>query len=564
MFHSRYLQAFAVAFLALTSSPLLAAVTTTGDVLPVDPTSWDDKTTSYIGKTKTGGMTINGGSITDGVGFIGHSPIATGTVTVDGANSLWTNTRELFVACSGRGTLNIINGGHVASRDTYITYYQNSAGTINFGANGGVLTTNSLFFPTPDRLTGTGTINTNGIVTDLDFVFDPAHSPNRTFVFSGPEKDVTLNLNQNSTGRLGVGYRGSASMAIQGGVTVDSGTGYLGFHDGSSGIATISGKNSTWNNGGLYVGRSGNGRLHIIDGGKVRSDGCYIAYGDHTSGEVMVDGADSIWNNSYNGAGYIYVGHGYSSHGTLRISNGGTVNNYEFSMVAYGMYSSANVTVDGANSTWNNQTKLHVGVSGNATLNITNGARVTFGEASIGHFDGSVAVVTVDGPGSTLTSRGNLGIHRSGDLCVGGNLYGYDSFGSGTLTITNQGLVRVDGKLAIDVNEDGESFINMSTGGMLALLGDLDDSLTTFLDQVRGTDAIRYWDDSIGTTGDWTSLASGTSGIDYTLQYQTAGPHSGYTVLTVGTPIPEPSTVVLLLLLTVWIVPRLRHRHASH
>ncbi len=136
----------------------------------------------------------------------------------------------------------------------------------------------------------------------------------------------------------------------------------------------------------------------------------------------------------------------------------------------------------------------------------------------------------VDGNGSTWTNGANLYVGR---------------YGSGTLEIANGGLVSVSGLLTIDYDSSDDSFINMSTGGMLALLGDADDSIAAFLDLINGTDAIRYWDDSIS---DWANITGATYGDDYRLSYLTEGDLAGYTLLTVGT-VPEPSIFVMLLAL---------------
>jgi T5SS/PEP-CTERM-associated repeat protein len=108
--------------------------------------------------------------------------------------------------------------------------------------------------------------------------------------------------------------------------------------------------------------------------------------------------------------------------------------------------------------------------------------------------------------------------------------------GSGALTITMGGLVSVRGTLTVDSDGSGDSFINMSTGGMLALWGNADDSLSRFLDLVAGTDAIRYWNASLA---DWAPLTAATLGVDYTLQYLDVGDLAGYTLLTVGTLPPD-------------------------
>jgi len=74
----------------------------------------------------------------------------------------------------------------------------------------------------------------------------------------------------------------------------------------------------------------------------------------------------------------------------------------------------------------------------------------------------------------------------------------------------------------------------LSTGGMLALLGDADDSLTQFLELIEGTDAINYWDDS---ASGWAPITGATPRVDYTLAYinTTGSALCGYTLLRVGT-----------------------------
>ena len=86
------------------------------------------------------------------------------------------------------------------------------------------------------------------------------------------------------------------------------------------------------------------------------------------------------------------------------------------------------------------------------------------------------------------------------------------------------------GTLTIDLNGVGNSFVNMATGGKLALWGNADSSLAQFLGLVAGTDAIRYWSASLAR---WTPLTAAGLGSQYTLQYQTAGELTGYTLLTV-------------------------------
>ena len=94
------------------------------------------------------------------------------------------------------------------------------------------------------------------------------------------------------------------------------------------------------------------------------------------------------------------------------------------------------------------------------------------------------------------------------------------------------------------------AFVNMATGGMLAIQDEGDSSITQFLGLVKGTDAIRYWDDSIL---DWANITGATYDQKYTLEYLTTGDLTGFTMLTVGV-VPEPSMLSFLIIgsLMLW------------
>ena len=175
-------------------------------------------------------------------------------------------------------------------------------------------------------------------------------------------------------------------------------------------------------------------------------------------------------------------------------------------------------------ATWNPGTEGYIGNTSDGTMDITAGSNVQAAYGYIGYDSGVTGAVTVDGSGSTWTSDYGLSV---------------GIYGNGTLNITNGGLVSVAGALTIDDNGDDDSFINMATGGMLALFGDADDSLIDFLGLIDGSDAINYWDAS---AMDWADITGATMGVDYTLDYLTEGDLAGYTVLTV----PEPATLILL------------------
>ena len=490
------------------AAPLQADITPSGDVDPTYHSWWtgggDDSTNAYIGKTAAGSVTVNldsdliswkgyigydsgstgevtvdgsgstwtiggrrnhmyvgyygqgtlnitnGGAVSNYRGYIGLYSGSTGVVTVDGSGSTWTNSGDLSVGSSGQGTLNIANGGAVnVSRATRVAL-KDGVGEIHF--DGGTLTTRSLFAG-PTHLTGTGTIDTHGLVSDVDLLFDFTHGLNQTLTFnSQPGQNITINLTQDSTGHLGAGYAGNGTLSIRDGVSVKSyHDGYIGYKAGATGVVTVDGSGSTWTNSSyLYVGIFGQGTLNITNGGAVSNTSGFIGLYSGSTGEVTVDGSGSTWTNS--GDTGLYVGH--YGQGTLNITNSGAVSN-TYGYIGYG--TTGVVTVDGSGSTWTNSSYLIVGCEGQGTLNITNGGAVSNFGGYLGHYSGSTGAVTVDGDGSVWTN--------SSGLYVGGN----NSFsgGTGELTVSNGGIVEVGDVLKV---WDGGT-LNMGATGTVTVGG---------------------------------------------------------------------------------------------
>ncbi len=473
------------------------------------------------GYSGSGSMHISDGvSVRSAAGSLGQHLGSSGVATVSGAGSVWRNSGEDFhVGYSGDGRLNIVDGGLVeVTYETQMAVNDGSSGEIHFDS--GTLTTGG-FVGASDNLTGTGVVNTTGLLTDLDLVFDSSRGPVQTLTLNGPGRNITINLDADGSASMGAGYSGSGAMRISGGVTVQSTYGVLGYHSGSTGAATINGSGSSWTSSAVAViGYRGDGTLDIAGGGAVGSGYGYIGWYSGSTGAVTVSGSGSNWTVS-NG---LYVG--YLGEGILEIGDGGSVNSRS-ARIASGTGSSGAVTVSGSGSIWTNSSYILVGGQGRGRLNITNGGVVRSEEGSVGTFGYSSGAVTVSGSGSTWTNSSGL---KVGEISPG------------VLDITDGGLVSVGGVLTIDRYGTGDSFINMASGGMLALFGDADDSLGSFLALIEGTDDIRYWDDSVS---DWAPITSAAPGEDYTLVYLTEGDLDGYTVLTV-TAVPEPATLSLL------------------
>jgi fibronectin-binding autotransporter adhesin len=296
---SRFLSAFrlklvvsaigVVVALAYTTSTAWAAITWSGDVNPLAPHTWISSTTGYIGKSSAGILEVNGGcGLLSFYGYLGYDSGSTGTVTVTGAGSKWTNSGRLYVGYSGSGTLTVADGGAV------------TAGTI---------------YASLSNLSGNGTITVKGAVLDTDLVFDGNHGLQQTLAFG---TGGTLNLTLDGSGALGAGYKGAGSLRIADGVAVASSSGYLGYYPGSTGTATVTGTGSKWTNSGFLYVLSGIAILNIEAGGLVSNTNGYLSnYSGSTT--ATVTGTGSKWINS----GDLYVG----NHGSaiLNIQAGGQV-----------------------------------------------------------------------------------------------------------------------------------------------------------------------------------------------------------------------------------------------
>jgi T5SS/PEP-CTERM-associated repeat protein len=74
----------------------------------------------------------NGGKVSTFYGYLGCNSGSTGTATVDGIGSTWTNSSSsLYIGKSGNGTLNITNGGKV--RLFLLSWHYSGSGTATSG-----------------------------------------------------------------------------------------------------------------------------------------------------------------------------------------------------------------------------------------------------------------------------------------------------------------------------------------------------------------------------------------------------------------------------------------------
>ncbi len=437
--------------------------------------AWTTSGTLYVGYYGTGTLNItNGGSVGNATGYIGYYNGSVGTATVSGTGSTWTNSGILIVG-GRKGTLSITDGGLVVVASTTGV---GTGGNISF--NGGTLATKT-FQASSGQVSGTGVVNTQGLVSDVTLTFNSTASLKQKIFLNGVTVNLDLASDPDANGVLGVGYaKGkSGSLTISNSVVVNSEQGCLGCNTGASGTATVSGTGSAWtNSANLYVGYEGTGALNITNGGSVSNAsgilGMFTASGTFTSslGMASVQGIGSKWINN----GTLDIGH--IGTGTLNILDGGFVSSIGTCLVGYSSSSVGSVAVSGIGSTLTCSGTFYIGYSGKGGLNISNGGCVSSsGSCYLGYYQNASGSATVSGTGSIWTHSGilcvgyksscSLIISNGGTLnCTQASILGYYDGYTGTATVSGTGATWATSYLSVGLM--GTGILNIANGGTVS------------------------------------------------------------------------------------------------
>ncbi len=165
----------------------------------------------------------------------------------------------------------------------------------------------------------------------------------------------------------------------------------------------------------FYVGEDGVGDLLIADGGTLTRRLFHVGLNPGSVGTVTVDGADSTLGGAGNWAFRV----GQEGTGTVNATNGATINNVF-------TYFIGNLS------------------GGDGTLNLSSGSSFTStGSGRLGNNAGSVGQATITGPGTTFTSGNFLHVGSSGDGTLE-VLDGATASIGGTLTVGGGGSADTD------------------------------------------------------------------------------------------------------------------------
>jgi T5SS/PEP-CTERM-associated repeat protein len=316
--------------------------------------------------TVSAGAVINsgapGGSVTTAV-YVGLAAGIAGSVTISGANSIWTTQGEFDLGDSGSGTLLVESGGTLSSGN-----YDGVAGFIEGDQKGssGVAT-----------ITGAGSKLTN----------------------SG--RFVVGNL---GAGTLTISAGGSVTTALPAGSELDGAV--IGSNDGGTGSVTVTGAGSVWTVGtDLIVGAYGSGTLTVGAGATVHAGS--LRTGETGAGIVSLSGAgttfaisgDAQFGNAVGFSGTtIGSGSTLSVGGTADLAHGGitmtggelavtqtmstfggqTISGYGTTQATGGFVNAGTVQANGGRLT------LIGGISGTGTLQIAAASTLELGTTGSG------------------------------------------------------------------------------------------------------------------------------------------------------------------------------------
>ena len=281
-----------------------------------------------VGNSGTGTLDItNGGIVASSQGFVGYDRTATGTVTVNGVGSQWTNSAELIVGFIGNGRLNITNGGVVSNTIGTIGSNGGSTGSVTVDGAGSTWT-NSSTLTIGNTGTGTLTISNNGVVSAVSArvgansgsqgvinigaaAMAPAAAPG-TLTLTGASPSLTLGAtgllvfnHTSGSYQFAPGVTGAGKVEVYSGTTILTGTNTY------TGGTTIAAGTLQLGNGGTTGSIVGN----VLDNGTLafnRSDTLTFAGAISGTGGVNQIGTGTTVltnsSNSYSGATNVTAG----------------------------------------------------------------------------------------------------------------------------------------------------------------------------------------------------------------------------------------------------------------
>lgn len=209
-----------------------SAVGSTGSVAITGTNStWANAGAIMVGNSGTGTVTVsNGGILGSDGGTVGNFAGSSGSVTVTGANSVWHGgSGHVNLGEYGTGSMVVSNGGRVSNANAVLGQFAGSTGTATVDGAGSSWT-NSGSFQVGIGGNGSVTISNGGAVFAADSVMGASHGAIGTVVVTDVGSAFL------SSGNIIIGNAGTGSLTVANGggaaaggsITIASGVGSIG------------------------------------------------------------------------------------------------------------------------------------------------------------------------------------------------------------------------------------------------------------------------------------------------------------------------------------------------
>lgn len=538
--------------------------------------TWDNRTYLYVGAAGSGTLTIGvNGTVTSPDISIGNNSGGDGSVTVDGAGSHLTIVNTIYAGSAGDGQLYITNGGIATSTTGSIGNNSGGIGLVLVADSGSTWSNSGAL------LIGNATTGELG-VNDLASVSAGSATVG---VLGGVSGTLSLdNLSSfTTTGNLIIGGSGDGYFSVSAGAHVTTGGfGAVGNNAGSISSAFLSGPGTNWNlTGDLYVGNGGQGILYLLDSAIVTIGG----------GSGTLD-----LGHSAGGDGQLYFGYDGEGNGPSGVLNAAVITTTggvgevllgasstklaPFYLTKDGTSGGANISVQGSV-----QVLAINGYSVMAGTNTyTGGTTITSGATLVAGSNSALGTGTVQLTGGQLVVAPGVTLSNPLSFLTGSVLSGNGTFGSnitvdsnvvlspgsspGTLSFSSGLTLAPGGSLVFEVQTAGGSagtgydLLSIS-GAPLNITATSGSPFVVRLTSLNGSGAAGLVADFSSSTNYSWIIATSSSGItgfaankftlDVTDFLNASGPYfsfaqSGNNLLLNYTPVPEPSTWVLMVM----------------
>jgi T5SS/PEP-CTERM-associated repeat protein len=413
---------------------------TAGDELVVG----DEGSGSVVTVSSGAQMNVNG---TEGNAVIGNTTGVVGTVNVTGAASSWSNASNdsaapLSVGGFGTGTLNVATGGSVDDFDADVARETSSTGTVSVDGVGSIWTNRGTLFVGKAGL-GSMTVSNGGQVNDNASVIGATPGATGTVTVTGANAkwtqatDIRLGSDSTSNGVVGNG----ALHVSAGGQVATAGDANVG--SSGNGTVRLEDSGSKWTIGGALNVRASS-TVNILAGAVVTSNTAI------NSGTVNVDEANASWNVSDALSVSTGIMFGTPIPAVVNVGDGAHVSS-RVAFVGTGG-GAAQASVDSAGSTWSTAEQLYVGADGGGLFSVTGGGQVNSGSVEVGVLPHDLGTITVDA--STWTNSGtfDVGVAGTGELTV---INAGIVASAGTVSIGPHGTIQGNSHIVAKVRNGG-------------------------------------------------------------------------------------------------------------